>query len=448
MTDPTSSRSFRRAPAAVLVFVLAACQPSATVAPTPAPTSAAHATPTTQPTATPAPSPIVVAPVAVDMSGDVPATTACGVPAGRTLKLTELAGPVAYGYEAALTPYSEADSDRGNPQVVPYDLAICELATGAFTRVHDAGLRGHVAAQDAGRLLFETGNPRFAPSADSSSYDLATGTIQRLDAFVQNDIFAIDLDGDLVLGEDRNPTTDEFSDPSVPAVLDLRTGQVRTLTPAELGLPDARWFRPKAISDGVLVGLAEFPPDDDRTFWAFDLGTGHPIQMPPELRDAGGTVTAFDGQVLVGALADRRDDGGPQPFAWRIGDAHATLLPVGKHHRGGMAIGIDGDLVAGNIYGPDDYNGEFLFHVGMRGVVWDLRTGKMLDLGTGPAAMSGTMATEANLAPQSMAAAIEGHRVLGFLGAGCDGDPWCASMSFGGTPIVWDISAWIAALGG
>src|SRR6185369_15169185 len=201
--------------------------------------------------------------------------------------------------------------------------------------------------------------------------------------------------------EDRNPTTDEFMEPSVPVVLDVRTGELRSLTPVELGLPDARWFYPRAISDGILVGVADYPPDDARTFWAFDLGTGRPIEMPPELRDALGGVTAFDGQVLVGVLSDRREDGGLQPFAWRIGDAHAMLLPVGKQQGGGMAIAIDGDLVAGNIYGPDDDNGEFLFHVGMRGVVWDLRTGHMLDLGTGPAAMSGTMATEANVAPQS-----------------------------------------------
>jgi hypothetical protein len=236
--------------------------------------------------------------------------------------------------------------------------------------------------------------------------------------------------------------------PSV-LVLDRRTGEVRVPTAAELGM-EATWFRPQAISHGIIVGRASQAEDAGTSspLWAFDLSSGRPLDVPRELRGFRRFVAAIasDGEVIVGVVSTD-DDRGPRPFAWRLYPSHVTWLPLPANRKGGLALDVREDLVVGNSYGKDDPQNEFELHRGMRGIVCDLRSGEYLDLGIGHAALSGTMATEIDETPQTLVAATEGDRVLGFLGSGCDGNPSCGAESFGGTPIVWDISDWLALLG-
>ncbi|HJP87514.1 MAG TPA: hypothetical protein VJ850_00545 [Candidatus Limnocylindrales bacterium] len=450
MADQTRPRFTAWATVAWAVAVsLGACQPT----PSAAPSQAALASPSSEPSILPPtplpPTPGPTTPTPVELSSRIPATIACEVPAGRTLKLTDLTGSIAYGYEAELTPWSERDSDRDNPQRVEMNLGTCDLGTGTFVRLAEIidGVRREefvthlgLVAQDAERILFGGGEATWV-------LDKGTSHLERLAGFTDRRARAIGLDYPYVLGEQTLPALPGSpSEPdTVPAILDLRTGDVRILTAAELGV-DAPWIRPQAISNGIIVGRTQ-DDGNDWPLWAFDLGTGRPIDVPSALRQGFITVRGFDGQVIVGSSFPHDSDDGPRPFAWRVGSDHVTWLKVGAGHMGASAIAVDGALVVGNVYGPNDQQGEFTLHVGMRAVVWDIASGERLDLGTGPAALSGTMATEAGLEPQSLAADIEGDRVLGFLGSGCDDTPPCNAYSFGGTPVIWDIGAWLTSIG-
>jgi hypothetical protein len=153
---------------------------------------------------------------------------------------------------------------------------------------------------------------------------------------------------------------------------------------------------------------------------------------------------------MVGWAIRHRSDGEVHhrvPWAWSLGDPAITWLPLPGDQRGGIAVDVMHGVVIGM---TNDEELDDIGNSGTRGIAWELQSGAFLDLGTGPADLSGTMVTEGGLTPQSMVAGIDGDQVLGFLGEGCA--PWtypsdCGPWSFGGTPIVWDIGDWLASVG-
>jgi hypothetical protein len=392
------------------------------------------------------------------MSSDVPARVACEVAPGRTLRLTKLDGTTAYGYESDLTPYSERDDDRGTPQDTALYLTACDLNTGVVKRlptpigypsVEPNGTVDSAAVIvdiDQGRLLLY--GERFLSRATPDAYllDAASGNVEPIAGFIDRHVQPVAIEGDLVIGSQTLETSDSQT---VAAVLRLGSDDFRLLTPNDIGSAGS-WIEPVEIRNRIVVGDIE---GGDTTLpgavWAYRLDGSVPIEAPQALRAASATVTGFDGGTIVG-YAYSTGTGVPQPFAWNIREPDATWLPLPKNRTGATAWEVREGLVIGNTYGRDSGDGEPSWHREKRGIVWDLRSGAFLDLGMGPADLSGTLVADTGLPPESIVAAVDGHRILGFLGDSLESYPafyFPASISsFGGTPVVWDISAWLASI--
>jgi hypothetical protein len=424
---------------------------SASLASSPSPAATLAATATASPT--PVASSFFRAPRSIAMSTDVPGRVACEVAPGTTLRLTKLDGTTAYGYESELTPYSEREDDRGTPQDAALYLSACDLATGVVTRlpmpvgypaVEPSGTVDSAAVIvdiDQGRLLLYGERFRSRDTPDAYLLDPAVGAVEPIPGFIDRHVQPVAIEGDFVIG---SQTLDTADGQTVAAVLRLGYDEFRLVTPNDLGLL-ATWMHPVEIENRIVIGDAE-----NGAVWAFRLDTNEPIDAPPSLSTEYATAGGFDGGTFVGYAYRRGTGGNPQPFAWNIRDPEVTWLPLPRNRTGGTAWDVREGLVIGNTYGQDSGDGEPSWHREKRGIVWDLRTGAFLDLGTGPAELSGTLVADTGLQPESLVAAIEGHQVLGFLGDGLESYPafyFPASISsFGGTPVVWDISGWLASI--
>jgi hypothetical protein len=390
------------------------------------------------------------------MSSDVPARVACEVAPDTTLRLVKLDGTTAYGYESDLTPYSERDDTRGTPQDTALYLSACDLTTGALRRLPmpagypAVGRYGTVdslaliADLDEGRLLLY--GDRFSSRATPEAFllDPASGDVEPIPGLIDRHVQPIAIEGDLVIGSQTLETSDSQT---VAAVLRLGSDEFRLLTPGDLGLPGT-WLHPVEIKNRIVVGYVENSDTADPAWpWAYRLDA-EAVEGPQALR-AGATITGFDGGTVVGYVHSL-GTGVPQPFAWNIREPDVTWLPLPKNRTGGTAWDVREGLVIGNTYGRDSGDGEPSWHQEKRGIVWDLRSGAFLDLGRGPAELSGTLVADTGLPPESLVADVSGHQVLGFLGDGLESYPafsFPASISsFGGTPVVWDIGDWLASI--
>ena len=382
-----------------------------------------------------------VAPVAVEISTGVRATTTCAVPAGRTLRLVRLAGTMAaYGYEGELTPWSTRDEERGDPIGVPQAIASCDLTTGAVRVLHGPTgspreFSASIVDLDRGRLLLRAGSRE---SVVTWLLDLATGSLTTIDAFVERGVAPRAIDGNFVIGSWT--IDDSFSQDSLPAVYSLETGDFRIVTPTDLGV-GGTWIEPVDVANGILVGTI----DNANTSllgeaWAFILDTGEAIHLPRALTTDRPYIGAFDGSMIVGSALRKPRDRHAQPFMWRLGQPDVTWLSLPPGQIRGRAVALQGHLIIGDAEAVSSGEG---WSDKRRAVVWESATGALLDLGVGPLELSGTRATDSGGTPQSSASAIDGNLVLGFLGDACGP---CGAPSFGGTPVVWDISEWVASL--
>jgi hypothetical protein len=382
------------------------------------------------------------------MSTGVPATVACDVPVDRTLRLTELAGTMAYGYDARRTPLYEAN-DEGYPPDPHRFLVSCDLATGVVTRLEiPEGARVFMAGLDRGEILLND----YGNGIDPWLVDVATGELTPVEVVAGRSVTLVAIDDQVLIGEETLETSLFWQ--IQPAILDLRPGGTGfgVLTSYDIGIQAAR-LRPVDLENRILVGDVADPISTNApSVWAYALdgsptGPPGPLQVSPEFRGLQAHVAGFDGRTIVG-IAVRARHGGNQPFAWTIGDPHITWLPLPDDQAGGKASDIQDGVVVGMTYAKVDDDDDW--HNGRRAIVWDLASGAFLDLGTGPAELSGAMATELSLPPQSLAVAVQGDQVLGFLGDGCIGVAenvrYCSAASFGGTSVVWDIRKWLASV--
>jgi hypothetical protein len=411
------------------------------------PAATVTATLTTAP-ATPPPTPGDPRPVV--MSTGVPAIVACEGPADRTLRLTHLSDTVAYGYDAELTPFSELEytGDEGSPKSPSRHLVACDLATGIVTRLEGpVGTKVFIVDFDRDRLLL---NGREV-QPDPWLLDVTTGDLTPLKEFADRAVLPVAIDAYEVVGEQ---TLESLEYQIQPAMLDLWPGGwgFRVLTPYEIGV-SAQRLRPIDIENHIIVGLvSDDSPADLPAVWIHRLGgpTGMAAPVLPEaFRGLLATPTGFDGRTVVGYGFRKPPYGPKQPFAWGLGDADITWLPLPEDQKGGVPWDIDGGRVVGMTSGTNEADISE-WHSENRGIVWDLASGEFLDLGTGPPELSGTLATEASLSPQSLAVDLYGNRVLGFLGEGCTEvggeSSYCSAAGFGGTSVVWDIGDWLASI--
>jgi hypothetical protein len=383
------------------------------------------------------------------MSTGVPASSTCEVETGRTVRLTELDGTNAYGYDAQATPYAEVDPEDG-PGASDRRLVACDLTSGVLTRfTSPVGTDLYIADLDRGRLLL---NNYSATNPDPRLVDASTGQVTRLTDFDDRGVFPVSMDGAVIVGEQQLESPEWQVQPSL---VDLRPGGYgfRVVTSYQLGIAAQR-LRPVEIVGWIIVGVvSDDEPFDLPSVWVYDLqgepGFGAPVPTDVFLgRDA--TVTAFDGQTLVGYGVRESARRISQPFAWTIGQREITWLPMPDGAIGGIPWAIDQGHVVGKTFGNNREDGKE-WHHDTRAIVWDLRSGEYLDLGTGPRELSGTLATETVLTPQSLAVAIQGNVILGYLGEGCaeiggDYPFYCAAAGFGGTSITWDITDWLTSI--
>lgn len=428
---------------------VAATPPAATASSTPL------RTPNPSPTAGPAPSPFVAAPKPVVMSTGVPATVACGVPASRTLTLTELGGTMAYGYESELARYSLRDDERSNPPPVAHYLSSCNLATGFVSRLDgpaghpfidaDGAIRDPIYIVDFNldRLLLHVRGRGEAPG-ESWLLDTANGGLTPL-AFADDAVTPVGFDDFLVLGE-QTLHTSRYE--TMPTILSLQGGYTpfRSLTSYDIGVTAARLV-PVAIGANIVVGNVDEPVAADAPpIFAYALqgddGIGAPIDIPWTRRGWRAAVTAFDGQTIAGWATRDQEDAIPKPWAWSFGDPQITWLPLPEDQRGGTPMDVAHGIVVGISLDAGD-GADDAWYTEARGIAWELASGAFLDLGTGPSELSGTMVSEGGRPPQSLAASVEDHRILGFLGEGCSD---CSPANYGGTPIVWDVADWLASI--
>ena len=278
------------------------------------------------------------------MSTGVSATTTCGAPEGRTLRLVRLAGTMAYGYEGELTPWSTRDEERGDPKGVPHAIASCDLTTGTVRLLQGpTGSPGEFSASivdfDRGRLLLRAGNRE---SVATWLLDLATGSLTTIDAFVERGVAPLAIGGNFVVGSWT--IDDSFSDDSLPAVYSLETGDFRIVTPTDLGV-GGTWIEPLGVENGILVGTTDNAHTDLLgEAWVFILDTGEAIELPPVLTAARPYIGAFDGSMIVGSAFRNPRDRHAQPFMWRLGRPDVTWLSLPEGQVRGRAVALQGHL--------------------------------------------------------------------------------------------------------
>jgi probable HAF family extracellular repeat protein len=253
------------------------------------------------------------------------------------------------------------------------DLGTLEGGTGSWA----SAMSGSVVVGDA--TTGSAGTPRHA-----FAYDLAAADPHLIDLGTLGGTtsHATGVDGTIVVGSASTPgnlSTHAFA-------YDLAAAEPHMIDLGTLGGPHSS---AAAVEGNVVVGTADIPWPGSHAF-AYDLAAATPTMV--DLGTLGGlnsSAVAIDGGIVVGS-SDLPDDGfGLEPeraFALDLGAASPAMIDLGTlGERSSKAAAIDGGIVVGRSYTPDD--------IASRAFAYDLGAANPAMIAVGPTGGRFTYAT-------------------------------------------------------
>ena len=296
-------------------------------------------------------------------------------PAGAATVAPFDLGTLASGFRAADIEGTLLVGSSSNGHAAAYDLAsdaptVIDLGTlGGGTRSWVTAVSGSVVIGDA-----ETG-PVSGPS-HAFAYDLAAANPHMIDlgTFGGSRSHAAGVDGTIVVGYATTPgdvDTHAFA-------YDLAAA-----TPAmvDLGTLGGRGSGATAVDGTVVVGGAATEMSGYHAF-AYDLAAATPTMV--DLGTLGGwnsTAADVDGGIVVGTADLPEECCEPESehaFAYDLGSAAPAMIDLGTlGQRSSTAVAIDGDIVVGRSYTPED--------IDSRAFAYDLGAANPTMVAVGPA---------------------------------------------------------------